>query len=140
MDNNDIVYEFRLLAKKLQEDDRIVYLEQARRMNDMDQELQDLIGQFNLCQLNYRAEISKDQPDQEKLNKLNDELNRVYTEIMANDSMASYTECKAEADKLTNLIQAIINAAVNGGDPMIVQIPEGGCSGNCAACEGCRGI
>ena len=50
MENFDIVYEFRLLAKKLQQDDRIVYLEQVKKKMDMDQELQDLIRKFNLMQ------------------------------------------------------------------------------------------
>ena len=139
MENFDIVYEFRLLAKKLQQDDRIVYLEQARKMNDMDMELQELIGQFNLGQYNYRMELAKDDRDEEKLAKINDELTDVYSKIMANDSMVAYNECKTEADKLTQLIQAIVAAAVNGGDPMQVQIPEGGCSGNCSGCAGCAG-
>ncbi|MBR6610455.1 MAG: YlbF family regulator, partial [Oscillospiraceae bacterium] len=50
MENFDIVYEFRLLAKKLQQDDRIVYLEQVKKKMDMDQELQELIKKFNLLQ------------------------------------------------------------------------------------------
>ena len=36
MENFDIIYEFRLLAKKLQQDDRIVYLEQVKKKMDMD--------------------------------------------------------------------------------------------------------
>lgn len=139
MENFDIIYEFRLLAKKLQRDDRVVYLEQVRKKMDMDEELQDLIGKFNLSQYNYRIEAVKedDKKDNEKLERLNKEMVGIYTEIMDNEFMREYNECKTEVDKLTQHIQAIITAAVNGGDPMIVELPEGGCSGSCSSCSGC---
>ena len=43
MEKFDVIYELRLLAKKLQQDDRIVYLEQVKKKMDMDKELQELI-------------------------------------------------------------------------------------------------
>lgn len=46
MDEKEIIREFKILASKLKKDDTIVYLEQAQKMNDMDQELQDLIGKL----------------------------------------------------------------------------------------------
>ena len=58
---NDIILEFKLLAKKLQSDDRLVYLEQAKRMNDMDRELQELISKLNIVQMNYRIEAVKEE-------------------------------------------------------------------------------
>ena len=137
MENFDIIYEFKLLAKKLQQDDRIIYLEQAKKMNDMDQELQELIGKFNLCQYNYRAEDAKKDKDEAKLSQLYAEITDLYAQIMENDSMKEYNECKTEVDRLTQHIQAIISAAINGGDPMAVELPAGGCSGNCSGCSGC---
>ncbi len=137
MENFDIVYEFRLLAKKMQQDDRLIYLEQVKKKMDMDQELQELIQKFNLIQFNYRTEAVKEDKDDAKLAEMNDELISVYADIMANEFMVEYNECKTEVDKLTQLIQAIITAALNGGDPMIVEVPEGGCSGSCSSCSGC---
>ncbi|MBQ3586979.1 MAG: YlbF family regulator [Oscillospiraceae bacterium] len=137
MENFDIVYEFRLLAKKMQQDDRLIYLEQVKKKMDMDQELQELIQKFNLIQFNYRTEAVKEDKDDAKLAEMNNELISVYADIMANEFMVEYNECKTEVDKLTQLIQAIITAALNGGDPMIVEVPEGGCSGSCSSCSGC---
>jgi len=137
MEKFDIIYEFKLLAKKLQQDDRVIYLEQAKKMNDMDQELQELIGKFNLVQFNYRTESVKEDRDEAKLEQLNSELIDLYGQIMENDSMKEYNECKTEVDRLTQHIQAIITSALNGGDPMIVELPEGGCSGSCSTCSGC---
>ena len=137
MEKFDVIYEFRLLAKKLQQDDRLIYLEQVKKKMDMDQELQELIQKFNLLQFNYRTEAVKEEKDDNKLEELNKEMISVYSDIMANEFMMEYNECKNEVDKLTQLVQAIITAAINGGDPMIVEVPEGGCSGSCSSCSGC---
>lgn len=139
MENFDIIYEFRLLAKKLQQDDRFIYLEQVKKKMDMDQELQEQIQKFNTLQYEYRIEIVKDdkEKDDAKLQQINKDMISVYSDIMANEFMMEYNECKTEVDKVTQLIQAIITAAVNGGDPMIVEVPEGGCSGSCSSCSGC---
>ena len=137
MENFDIIYEFRLLAKKLQQDDRIVYLDQVRKKLDMDQELQDQIQKFNALQYEYRIESAKEVKDEAKLQNINKEIVSLYADIMANEFMVEFNECKDEVDKLTTLVQAIITAAINGGDPMIVEVPEGGCTGSCSSCSGC---
>lgn len=137
MEKFDIINEFKLLAVKLQQDDRVVYLDQVKKKMDMDQELQDLIGKFNLAQYNYRIEAVKEDKDDAKLEEMNNELIKVYSDIMANEFMIEYNECKTEVDKLTQHIQAIITSALNGGNPMLVELPEGGCSGSCSSCSGC---
>lgn len=139
MDEKEIIREFKILASKLKKDDTIVYLEQAQKMNDMDQELQDLIGKLNICQMNYRIEAVKEDKDEDKIDALYNEYMDLYNQIMANDSMVEYNNCKTEADRLKAYITAIINAAFNGGDPMIVEMPAGGCSGDCSGCSGCSG-
>lgn len=136
MENFDIIHEFKVLATKLKDDDRLIYLRQAQNMNDMDQELQGLIGKFNLAQYNYQIEITKDEADQEKLAQYSEEIQDLYEQIMSNDSMMEYNECKKEVDKLTQYIENIISAAINGGDPMIVPEPSE-CTGSCASCSGC---
>ena len=139
MEKFDVIYELRLLAKKLQQDDRIVYLEQVKKKMDLDKELQELIQKFNTLQYEYRIEAVKEDGvrDDAKVQNLNKELVSIYADIMANEFMMEYNECKNEVDKLTQLVQAIITAAINGGDPMIVEVPEGGCSGSCSSCSGC---
>ena len=53
--------------------------------------------------------------------------------------MAAYNEAKAELESVMNYVNAIINTAVNGGDPLTVEEPQqGGCSGSCASCSGCH--
>ncbi len=134
----DIILELRKLAVELQKDDRLVYLEQARKMNDMDKELQALIEKFNETRMELNAEVQKspDDKDQDKIAEVNTRLNAVYQEVMQNDSMVAYNEARAEVDQLNQLITSIIDAALTGGDPMTATVPEG-CASGCSSCSGC---
>ena len=55
----DIIDQVRALALELQKDQRYLVLENARRMNDADEELQQQIGEFNLARIDLNNEISK---------------------------------------------------------------------------------
>ena len=57
---------------------------------------------------------------------------------MASEGMVRYNAAKAECEAMVNHIDAIINTAMNGGDPMTVNPPRGGCTGSCASCGGCH--
>ncbi len=134
----DFITEFKKLCAQLQKEDVIVYLEQAKNMSDKDQELQDLIGKFNLTRYNLTTELTKSDKNEELVNKLDVELNDLYEQIMSNENMIAYNEAREEVDHLTKYIQAIITETVNGGDPMTVELPEEGCSGSCSSCSGCH--
>ncbi len=63
---------------------------------------------------------------------------RLYGQIMANEGMVAYNEAKRDCENLVNYIDAIINTAMNGGDPMTVQEPSASCTGSCSTCGGCH--
>lgn len=134
----DFITEFKKLCAQLQKEDIIVYLEQAKAMNEKDEELKELIGKFNLVRYNLNMEMTKQDADNDKLNSLDVELNDLYDQIMNNESMMAFNEAKDAVDKLTKHVQAIITATVNGGDPMTVELPEEGCTGSCSTCGGCH--
>ena len=109
------------------------------KRNDEDEALQSLIGDFNLARIDLNAELSKSEDkDQEKIAALNTKVGQLYNDIMANESMIAYNEAKAEVEQMVEYINAIINTAVNGGDPMTVEQPQAGCSGSCSSCAGCH--
>ncbi|GKI15525.1 hypothetical protein CE91St44_20100 [Oscillospiraceae bacterium] len=135
MDTIDL---FKKAAAALQTDPCYLALAAAREANDKDEALQDMIGEFNLARLDLNNEISKDERDDAKVAELNAQVNELYSKIMSTGSMAAYNEAKAEAEALISYIDAIINTAMNGGDPMSVQQPEAGCSGSCSSCSGCH--
>ena len=135
MDTIDL---FKKAAAALQTAPCYLALAAAREANDKDEALQDMIGEFNLARLDLNNEISKDERDDAKVAELNAQVNELYSKIMSTGSMAAYNEAKAEAEALISYIDAIINTAMNGGDPMSVQQPEAGCSGSCSSCSGCH--
>ena len=134
----DCIDLFKKAAVAMQTDPRYLELDAARRENDMDQELQGLIGEFNLARLDLNNETSKSAPDHEHVAELNKRVNDLYSQIMASEGMVRYNTAKADCEALVSHIDAIINTAMNGGDPMTVNPPQGGCTGSCATCGGCH--
>ena len=124
--------------KGLQTDPRYLELDAARRENDMDEELQNMIGEFNLARLDLNNESAKAETDAARVAELNQRVNDLYSQIMASEGMVRYNAAKAECEAMVSHIDAIINTAMNGGDPMTVQAPTGGCTGSCSTCGGCH--
>ena len=135
----DCIDLFKKAAAAMQTDPRYLELDAARRENDADEELQGLIGEFNLARIDLDHETTKRDMDAERVNAINDKVNRLYSQIMAHEGMVRYNAAKAEAEAMVSHIDAIINTAMNGGDPMTVQQPPaGGCTGSCSTCAGCH--
>ena len=126
----------RELARTLQHDERFIRTQMAQAAADEDEELQSLIGEFNLKRIAVGNETSKEDKDEAKLKTLDGEIRELYALIMANEHMAAYNEAKTELDKLVNDIGTIITMSAQGQDPDEVQTGGGG--GNCAGCSGCH--
>ena len=124
----DCIDLFKKAAAAMQTDPRYLELDAARRENDNDQELQGLIGEFNLKRLDLNNESAKPEPDTAHVAELNQQVNDLYTQIMSSEGMVRYNTAKKECEAMVSYIDAIINTAMNGGDPMTVQAPTGGCS------------
>ena len=112
----DCIDLFKRAAMALQTDPRYLALDQARKANDKDEELQNLIGEFNLARMDLNNEISKSERSDERIAELNTKVNDLYGKIMADEGMTAY----------------------NGGDPMTVQEPSESCTGSCSTCGGCH--
>ena len=133
----DIIEMTRNLGMEIQKDKRYQILENARRLNDADEELQKQIGDFNLARIDLNNEVSKSDKDAGRIAQLNEKVQSIYTDIMNNESMQAYNEAKSDVDQMMQYINAILTTAVNGGDPMTVQEPSS-CSGSCSSCSGCH--
>ena len=133
----DIIDQVRNLALELQKDQRYLVLENARRLNDADEELQQQIGEFNLARIDLNNEVSKQEKDANRITELNEKIRKIYGEIMDNESMQAYNDAKNEMDHLMQYINAILVTAVNGGDPLTVEEPSS-CGGDCSGCSGCH--
>lgn len=134
----DCIDLFKKAAAAMQTDPRYLELDAARRENDSDEELQNLIGEFNLKRLDLNNETARSSPDTARVAELNQTINDLYSQIMSSEGMVRYNTAKQECEAMVSHIDAIINTAMNGGDPLTVQAPSGGCSGSCSGCSGCH--
>ena len=70
----DCIDLFKRAAMALQTDPRYLAMDQARKMNDKDEELQNLIGEFNLARMDLNNEIGKTERSDARIAELNDAL------------------------------------------------------------------
>ena len=133
----NIIEKTRELAKLIQEDPAYKNLVAAREKNDNDQELQDLIGKFNLKRIELNQAMSESERNQDKINAADAELKEIYQKIMANENMIAYDKATNEMSLIMNKINRIISGAANGEDPDTIDT-EASCTGSCSSCSGCH--
>lgn len=135
----DIIEAARQMGTAIQADERFLKLVEARRKNDADAELQELIGQFNVARMTVDNELSKDeeQRNEEKIKEFNVTMRQLYGKIMCNDSMMAFNEAKKDFEAVMNRANAIIELCTQGEDPATCE-PAEGCTGSCATCGGCH--
>ncbi|MCH5202100.1 MAG: YlbF family regulator [Oscillospiraceae bacterium] len=134
--NENIISMAREIGKLIQEEECYKNLEKARIASDADQELQGLIGEFNLKRIAINEEGMKKDRDQEKIQEFNNQMREIYADIMKNENMLAYNDAKTELDKLVGRIAAIVTNCANGEDPETTDVHEG-CSGDCSGCSSC---
>ena len=134
----DVIATARQLGKAIQQDERYLRLMVAQQMNDSDEELQSLIGKFNLKRIDLNGEINKSEKDQEKITAINGEVKELYAQIMANKNMSAYNDAKNEVDGLVDFAMQILRGSLDGEDPDQIEQKSGGCSGSCSSCSGCH--
>ncbi len=133
----DIIERTRELGKALQNDQRYVNMRLAQQQSDEDQELQNLIGEFNLKRMAINNEAQKPDRSEETLQRLNGEFRAVYAQIMQNEHMAKYNDAKTEFDALLQQITGILGLCADGEDPETCEY-DASCSGDCSSCGGCH--
>jgi len=128
------------LGKELQKDERYLAFRQAEAENDKDQELQNLIGEFNLKRLDLGNEEDKAEHDEDRVKKLGEEVRELYSQIMANPKMAEYQAARARFEQLLDSINRVIAISAAGQDPETFDpnVFSAGCSGDCSGCAGCH--
>ena len=113
----DCIDLFKRAAMALQTDPRYLVLDQARKANDKDEELQNMIGEFNLARMDLNNEIGKSERNDARIAELNEKVNDLYGKIMADEGMVAYNEAKRDCENLVNYIDAIIKDLQAGKAP-----------------------
>ena len=86
----DVIEKVRELGALLQSDERYIKYHDAKLKNDNDEDLQNLIKEFNLKRVQLNSEMSKPDKSQEKLSALDSEIKSLYGNIMANENMNAF--------------------------------------------------
>lgn len=128
----------RELGKKIQSDDKYIALQIATQAADDDQELQNLIREFNLKKIALSGETSKENRDTEKVKKYNSEMVAAYNNVMANPKMVVYQKTQQDFEEHIKRIQTIITMCAQGEDPETADYDAQACAGNCSSCGGCH--
>ena len=126
----------RALGKAIQEDDRYISTQVALQQSDADEELQAMIGDFNLKRMAINNEAQKEDRSEDLLRQYNEELREIYTNIMQNPHMNAYNTAKNELDALIQQVTTIITMSADGQDPETCDCES--CTGNCGSCGGCH--
>ena len=130
----------RQLGAAIQADERYKAFDEAKKANDNDKELNDLIGKINLIQLNYQQEAGKgEEADAAKMEAFAKEFEEAYREIMLNGNMVKFEAAKTAVDDMMNEIMGILALCIDGQDPATcTPAEEHHCSGSCDSCGGCH--
>ena len=135
----DIIEITRQLGAAIQQDERYLAVHEARRTNEADTDLNDLINKIQLIHMSYQHEAAKDDANEEKLAAYDKEFSEVYQTVMANENMQKYEAARHAVDDMMNEITAILSLCVQGEDPKTCQPQEEHhCSGECGSCGGCH--
>ena len=134
----DVIEATRKLGEAIQKDERYLKFAEARKNNDTNEELQKMIGEFNLIRLSMDQALSAENQDEEKIMKCNNDMRELYTRIMQNPAMIAYNEAKIQMDELIKHVTDIIELCVLGEDPATAEPQTHECTGSCASCGGCH--
>ena len=135
----DIIELARQIGREIQQDEAYIKMRTAEQVSEADEELQELITDFNIKRMAINSEASKVDRDDEKLQSLNKEMRHLYSQVMQNENMANYNKAKQEFDTKLQIVLAIIQNSADGDDPETTDFVGGmGCSGSCSSCGGCH--
>ena len=126
----------RELGKAIQADPAYAAYNAARQKNDADEELQKLIGEFNMGRMQLNREMSKTDKDQDKIAEMNLKIRELYGKIMENPNMSAFNEAKSDFDDLMIRVNGILQLCANGQDPETCE--PSNCTGSCSTCGGCH--
>ena len=128
---NQIVEKAKELGELLKQSDEFKNYNVVKAKYEADEELQTLISDFNLKKMAVMNQMQNEEnPDEEKLKSLQEEMRGAYAAVMSNATMTEFMKAKETFENLVNEMYGIINFAVTGVAP-------GGCDGSsCASCGG----
>ncbi len=126
---NEIIELAKKMGQMLKDSEEFKKYEEVKSRYETDSELQMQIGEFNLRKMAVMNEMEKEDKDNEKFERLQNEMREAYKVAMSNPLMGEFMKTKETFESLVNNVYSIINFQITG--------ETGSCDkSNCASCGG----
>ena len=133
-----IIEKARELGVMIQQDQRYIDYNNAKELNDKDEDLQQMIDNFNMLRMQLNSEMSRPEKSSENIAEYDRDIKELYNRIMDNENMINFTKAQNAMNGLLAQINNIITYSANGEDPMTCPAENiSGCGGSCSTCGGC---
>jgi len=116
------------LGKMINDDEKFIVYNAAKNNYMANEELQNLIGKFNLLRVSLGNETDKETRNEQKIEELKSELDELYTKVNEYPEMVALTKASGEFEELINSVYGAINFYISG--------EESSCGSGCSGCSG----
>ena len=128
----EIIEKAKELGLLLKDSDIVKDYTAAKAAYENNQEMRELLGQFNLQKMSIAMISKQENADEERLAEHEEKLTEVYNKIMESPLMIDFQEKSNRVETIISNINSILNLYITGE-------PAGGCTGSCSTCGGCSG-
>lgn len=128
----DILEMAKELGKAIADSDLMAAVKKAEDVQNNDEKAQQLIGEYNLKRMQLAQRVQKEDVTQEELEAVQKELSDEFDKLMQYSVISDFITARKELDAVLEQVNNVISFYVTG------KTPDGGCSGSCSSCSGCR--
>lgn len=119
----------KLLGMALKESDEGKRAEAARKAYEEDERIAALTTEFDVQQKALASMVGNEDADKNLVDAIQARLNEIYEEVLSTEVYKTYESARADLDRLTAKVNAIVAAQIGG--------PGAGCTHDCSTCGGC---
>ena len=130
-DLNIILEKATELGKLMKESKIVSDYNTAKAVFDADEEVNDLVGQFNLARMNLTNESQKQTPDSSRVEELQKQTQEIYEKIMGKPAMQALDSANLALEDMVKKVNQILQSSISGE-------AAAGCTHDCSTCGGCH--
>ena len=119
------------LGKALKADERLVKLEEAKKVYEEDKTLQRNLVEFEVQQKALQQEIAKEERDTVFIEVIQKRIDELYKMITEDAAFVALNDAQAEVNELMNSVNTTITYNITGEMPS-------SCTHDCSSCGGCH--
>lgn len=133
---NEILELAQNLGQAIAKSEEMKVFQEMERIYNEDKEAQRVMNEYEAerAKMTVKAKETGMTPDSLKL--FQGEMKKSMDKLMANKTVKEYLEAKSNFNDIIKKVNSIISFCIQGEEQELAS--EGGCSGNCGSCGGCR--